>query len=133
MVRGRSMAVTRTAGTYQWAETASTARGRGSEAPRARQARVYALSCRAFIGFPWPKKSAGCILFPDYLDKDALGPPAVELPVEHLPIARVPDPRPSVTGGGYHRLATARRLAHGSDKGLDCRRPSRPLPRLAIE
>jgi len=39
-VRGRGIAVTAVAPKYQWAEMTSTARGRGSFSPNARQARV---------------------------------------------------------------------------------------------
>jgi hypothetical protein len=53
------MAVTAVSGTNQCAEIASTARGRGIPAPISRHARVHSFSSRAFIGFPWPKKSAG--------------------------------------------------------------------------
>jgi len=40
MTRGCAMAVTAVAFVYQWAEMASTARGRGTDAPKARQASV---------------------------------------------------------------------------------------------
>src|SRR5262245_3255924 len=59
MVRGRAVAVTRVPGRYQWADTQTTARGRGRVTPSARQAREYALSWIAFIGLPWPRKRAG--------------------------------------------------------------------------
>ena len=53
------MAVTRVASTYQWAETTSTARGRGTEAPNARHAAVNLLCSIALIGMPWPMNAAG--------------------------------------------------------------------------
>ena len=59
MVRGRAIAVTATVGTYQCAETIRMARGRGKEAPMARQASVYRLRSSAFMGLPWPRKAAG--------------------------------------------------------------------------
>src|SRR5579863_3114909 len=59
MVRGAAIAVTAVAGTYQWAESESTARGRGREAPSAAQARVQEFSVSAFSGLPWPTNSAG--------------------------------------------------------------------------
>src|SRR5215472_1552396 len=60
MVRGAAIAVTAVPGMYQWAEIASTARGLGvSPAPSAAQARVQGFSCKAFIGLPCPRKTAG--------------------------------------------------------------------------
>ena len=59
MVRGRAMAVTAVALTYQWADTIRMARGRGTEAPKLRQASVKRLRSSAFIGLPWPRKAAG--------------------------------------------------------------------------
>ena len=59
MVRGRGMAVTAVALMYQCAETTRTALGRGTDAPKARQAWVQRLSSSAFIGLPWPKNAAG--------------------------------------------------------------------------
>ena len=52
MVRGRAMAVTAVALTYQCAETTRIARGRGTALPNARHASVYRLRSSAFIGFP---------------------------------------------------------------------------------
>jgi hypothetical protein len=40
MVRGRGIAVTAVALMYQWADTTSSARGRGTACPNARQAPV---------------------------------------------------------------------------------------------
>ena len=59
MVRGRGIAVTAVACTYQCAETTRIARGRGTAAPNARQASVYRFFSSAFIGLPWPKNAAG--------------------------------------------------------------------------
>src|SRR3954452_8056322 len=67
MVRGRGMAVTAVALMYQWADTTRIARGRGTAAPKARQAWVYRLSSRAFIGLPWPRKAAGITVGPSEL------------------------------------------------------------------
>src|SRR5271163_527938 len=53
------MAVTALEPMYQWAEITSTALGRGTEAPRERQASVYWLCSRAFMGLPWPTKADG--------------------------------------------------------------------------
>lgn len=53
------MAVTAVAFMYQWALTTRIARGRGTAAPKARQAEVYRLTSSAFIGLPWPKNAAG--------------------------------------------------------------------------
>src|SRR3954463_3116398 len=64
MVRGRGMAVTAVALMYQWADTTRIARGRGTAAPKARQAWVYRLSSSAFIGLPWPRKAAGITVEP---------------------------------------------------------------------
>src|SRR5690242_1386289 len=44
---------------YQCALTTRMARGRGTAWPNARQAWVYRLSSRAFIGLPCPKNAAG--------------------------------------------------------------------------
>jgi hypothetical protein len=52
MVRGRGIAVTAVACTYQCAETTRIARGRGTAWPNARQASVYRFFSRAFIGLP---------------------------------------------------------------------------------
>src|SRR3954451_1316053 len=59
MVRGSSIAVTAVAPKYQWAETTSSARGRGSCRPNARHASVYPFLSSGFIGLPWPMKRAG--------------------------------------------------------------------------
>src|SRR5690606_37498385 len=59
MVRGRGIAVIARDGTYQCAEMARIARGRGAAAPNARQASVKRLRSSAFIGLPWPRKAAG--------------------------------------------------------------------------
>src|SRR4051812_8371306 len=67
MVRGRGMAVTAVALMYQWADTTRIARGRGTAAPKARQAWVYRLSSSAFIGLPWPRKAAGITVEPSEL------------------------------------------------------------------
>src|SRR5215213_2755002 len=59
IVLGAGIAVTKVPGTYQWAETHSTALGRGTSSPILAQALVYSLTSRAFIGLPCPKKIAG--------------------------------------------------------------------------
>src|SRR3982751_3996849 len=59
MVSGCALPVTNVPGTNQCAETASTARGLGSAAPSARKPRDQRLSSIAFIGEPWPMKTAG--------------------------------------------------------------------------
>src|SRR5512135_2741174 len=59
-------------GTYQWAETASTAVGRGTDRPTAPQASVNAFLARAFIGLPWPRKTAGIGLAKGDLPVDLL-------------------------------------------------------------
>ena len=59
MVRGVGIAVTAVYGTYQCADIDSTARGFAIDVPMLRQARVYALSARAFMGLPCPTKMAG--------------------------------------------------------------------------
>src|SRR5256886_13826826 len=59
MVRGVAMAVTALPGTYQWAETESTARARGRAAPSALQAQLQGFTRRAFNGLPCPRNSAG--------------------------------------------------------------------------
>ena len=59
MVRGFGIAVTAVALIHQCAEITRMARGRGTDAPRLRQARVYRLISRAFIGLPWPMNAAG--------------------------------------------------------------------------
>src|SRR5581483_2320940 len=61
MVRGRGIAVTAVALMYQCALTTKMARGRGTAWPNARQAWVYRLSSRAFIGLPCPKNAAGMV------------------------------------------------------------------------
>src|SRR4051812_22708942 len=53
------MAVTAVALMYQCADMARIARGATTLSPKARQARVYPLLSRAFIGLPWPKNAAG--------------------------------------------------------------------------
>jgi hypothetical protein len=62
MVRGRGIAVTAVALTYQCADTTRTARGRGTAWPKARQALVYRLTSSAFMGLPWPKNAAGIVV-----------------------------------------------------------------------
>src|SRR5688500_4648000 len=59
MVRGVGIAVTKVAGRYQWAETQTTARGRGMSLPMDAQPCVQTLCVSAFIGLPCPKKMAG--------------------------------------------------------------------------
>src|SRR5215207_1748640 len=59
MVRGVGIAVTKVAGRNQWAETQSTARGRGMCLPMVAQPSVQALCDNAFIGLPCPKKITG--------------------------------------------------------------------------
>jgi hypothetical protein len=54
MVLGFAIAVAATPGTNQCAEIIAMLRGRGSEAPSARHARLYGVSVIAFIGLPWP-------------------------------------------------------------------------------
>src|SRR5690348_14421451 len=61
MVRGRGIVVTAVALMYQCALTTRMARGRGTAWPNARQAWVYRLSSRAFIGLPCPKNAAGIV------------------------------------------------------------------------
>src|SRR5262249_27756184 len=63
IVRGASMAVTRVPGTYQWAETARIAFGRGRECAIRDQAFVYPLTSIALIGFPRPTKTGGRLPF----------------------------------------------------------------------
>ena len=58
------IAVTAVAPMYQCADTVRMARGRGSSVPSARQARVKPFSSSAFIGLPWPMKSAGMRVIP---------------------------------------------------------------------
>src|SRR5437762_10253129 len=58
MVRGVAMAVTAVAGTYQWAETASTARGRGRAAPSARRAPPFLLR----LGSAWRRRRCHFLL-----------------------------------------------------------------------
>ncbi len=53
------MAVTAVAPKYQWAETTSSARGRGSVRPSDFQASVKPFRSSVFIGLPWPMNSAG--------------------------------------------------------------------------
>ena len=59
IVRGVETAVTPVPSVYQCAEIATIARGRGSEAPSAFQSSVHLFVTSAFIGLPWPMKSAG--------------------------------------------------------------------------
>src|SRR3954469_11117827 len=66
MVRGRGIAVTAVACTYQCADTMRIARGRGTACPNARQASVYRFFSRAFIGLPWPKNAAGMTVIADH-------------------------------------------------------------------
>src|SRR4029079_9340950 len=61
IVRGRSIAVTATAGIYQWAETQSIALGFGTARPISAHASVHGFWNRAFIGFPCPKNIAGIV------------------------------------------------------------------------
>ena len=55
------MLVTADALMYQWADTTRMARGLGIAAPKSRQASVYRLWSRAFIGVPWPRNAAGIV------------------------------------------------------------------------
>src|SRR6185369_10775987 len=59
MVLGRSFAVVKVPATYQCAETARMAFGRGSARARSRKPRLQPLSSIAFIGLPWPTKRTG--------------------------------------------------------------------------
>src|ERR1700731_1191455 len=59
MVRGAGIAVTAVDPMYQCAETTRIARGLGTDAPNAAQDAVYRLSSSAFMGLPWPRKTAG--------------------------------------------------------------------------
>src|SRR5262245_28151979 len=59
IVRGVGMPVTQVPGTYQWAETARIALGRGIVRPIRAQASVKGFLSMAFVGLPWPKKIAG--------------------------------------------------------------------------
>src|SRR3954471_11771714 len=61
MVRGRGIAVIAVALMYQCAEITRIARGRGTDAPKARHASVYRLRSRVFIGLPWPMNAAGMV------------------------------------------------------------------------
>src|SRR3954452_9689203 len=77
MVRGRGIAVTAVACTYQCADTTRIARGRGTASPKTRQASVYRFFSSAFIGLPWPKNAAGMT---------GIGPPqSAPLPRDHPP------------------------------------------------
>src|SRR6185436_10357387 len=78
------MAVTQVPGRYQCAETATTARGRGSARPMAAQASVYALRSMAFIGLPCPKKKAGIV-----------GPARSALRVSAMEVMRAASPQPT--------------------------------------
>jgi len=53
-VRGRAIAVTAVSPTYQCAEIARIARGRGPMAALRRQASVCRFASSVFIGLPWP-------------------------------------------------------------------------------
>src|SRR5271155_6267198 len=59
MVRGAALMVTATAGTYQCADMARIALGRGRCSPIRRHAAVQALWLIAFMGLPWPRNKAG--------------------------------------------------------------------------
>src|SRR3954471_13908867 len=78
MVRGRGIAVTAVACTYQCADTTRIARGRGTFSPNARQAWVYRFFSSAFIGLPWPKNAAGMtVMRPLPLDTPSDTDPAI--------------------------------------------------------
>jgi hypothetical protein len=59
MVLGAVLIVTPVPGTYQCADTASTAFGRGMDLPIDAHPSVYLFVAKAFIGLPCPKKIAG--------------------------------------------------------------------------
>src|SRR6266550_8841761 len=59
MLRGVAIAVTAVSGTYQWADTQRMALGLGKALPIASQPSVQVFRCKAFSGFPCPKKIAG--------------------------------------------------------------------------
>ena len=58
-VPGRTLPVVKVPATYQWAEIARTAFGRGSSAARSRKPRDQRFSSMAFMGLPCPTKSTG--------------------------------------------------------------------------
>src|SRR3954468_21021852 len=93
MVRGRGIAVTAVACTYQCADTTRIARGRGTASPKTRQASVYRFFSSAFIGLPWPKNAAGMTV---------IGPPqSAPLPRNHPPAPRGGrEANPRLPGGG---------------------------------
>src|SRR5690349_1548913 len=59
MTGGCAIAVAAVLGMNQCAEIARMARGRGTDAPSSRQARVKRLDSSVFIGLPCPMKAAG--------------------------------------------------------------------------
>src|ERR1700758_2540180 len=118
MVRGVRMAVTAVAATYQCAEIASTARGRGSAAPSAAQARVQALACSAFIGLPCPRNTAGKRAFiASGVRCEQLHGRLIEPRSQRQPLARarhVAHGNLDTARGGTHRDAGLRREADGA-------------------
>src|SRR5581483_1712344 len=109
MVRGRGIAVTAVALMYQCALTTRMARGRGTARPNARQAWVYRLSSRAFIGLPCPKNAAGIV--------------RASLIRRSLPGITVPGSNPA-----GKRAAPAERLAFSLSRTVSPLFPLFPLP-----
>src|SRR5689334_7883013 len=85
MVRGRGIAVSAVACTYQCADTTRIARGRGTDSPKARQASVYLFFSSAFIGLPWPKNAAGITVIADLPLRRPLGSSPRELEDARVP------------------------------------------------
>ena len=81
MVSGKASLVRAKPSVIQWALTQRTALGRGMESPSVRRARVNALSARAFIGSPWPRKRTGIREgIGEIMADDGAGPPAALAP-----------------------------------------------------
>src|SRR6185295_8473969 len=103
MVSGRSAPLVRTPFVSQCADTHSTALGLAIRRAIAAQPRRNSLSSIAFIGDPWPRKSAGVRGFIG--ERSAAVSIARPVYDEFLPLAREPGP----SGGGAPGPPSSRR------------------------
>src|SRR6267154_2412270 len=111
MVLGSRIAVTAVPSVYQCADTHRMALGFEIELPSRRQASVYWLRSRVFMGLPWPKNTTGIL---DLLD--CIGMPLREIEEQDLGVLPYFQHELGGLGGfqgvtGLERLAVHRRAA----------------------
>ncbi len=92
IVRGVAIAVTAVPRTYQCADTARIARGRGVRSPNARHASVCRLRSSVFIGLPWPRNTQGMRAFDPIIAVSSRAHGVTGLPscfaLRHSPLGR---------------------------------------------